>query len=431
MRTSRTAARYLAFLVGFGAALAAGAMAARPDPSFGTRGVVTTRTAPVGETTSALALVADSRGRLIEAGGANEAAVVVRYLPGGRLDPSFSGDGKAYIRGWASPDRPHLVQAQAVAVQRSGKIVVVGHLRFGGLNPACFVIARLLPDGRPDSTFGQGGRVRDCHTGSDAFAVGFQRRGRLIVAGTGKRRAGRRLGVVARYTRNGQLDRSFGGGDGRVRVAFRKRARTQITDLHVLRSGAIYVSGHAGFDFLLARLRPDGSFERRFGHGSGRVATDVDGACRLCALAWALARDRNGRIVLVGRVEPENGTSYVVLARYRANGRLDTSFGRRGIVRTKSGPYLTAYHVAIQANGRIVIAGQTGFPPDLIKIAVIRYRSSGARDRSFFGNGILTRRVGPRSGARDVLIDRRQRIVISGGADRGATRHFLIARYLP
>ncbi len=98
----------------------------------------------------------------------------------------------------------------------------------------------------------------------------------------------------------------------------------------------------------------------------------------------------NGKILAVGFLSAEQ--DYFTVARYNKNGSLDTTFSGDGMVITNFGPpsYLLdcAYDVAVQSNGKIVVAGETcDYVPGNCHVAIARYNTNGALDTSFSKNG--------------------------------------------
>jgi uncharacterized delta-60 repeat protein len=158
----------------------------------------------------------------------------------------------------------------------------------------------------------------------------------------------------------------------------------------------------------------DTSFSR-----DGTVVTAVPGG----TAGSAVAIQTDGKIVVVGGA---NGDFAVV--RYNRNGSLDLTFGGDGIVTTDvGGPIDFATAVAIQADGRIVVAGSAGVDVDP-EFAVVRYNTNGTLDTTFSGDGRLTREFGSTGagfGAEDVAIQTDGKIVVVGndGSD------FAVARF--
>jgi uncharacterized delta-60 repeat protein len=175
------------------------------------------------------------------------AFALARYLPNGALDPSFGGDGR--VRSDFGS------YALAVALQPDGKIVVAGwsSTASGG---GAFALARYLPNGTLDVTFSDAGTVRtNFGSGSEdqAFALAIQPNGKIVVAGVSDSSDGFAL---ARYLSNGTLDPSF-SGDGKVRTPFGSGSRDEARALAIQPDGKIVVAGVSTAsgtnDFALAR----------------------------------------------------------------------------------------------------------------------------------------------------------------------------------
>jgi uncharacterized delta-60 repeat protein len=181
------------------------------DASFGVGGAATYSSA-LAERVTALAQQTD--GRLIAAVRADPGAMtVLRLTRDGALDPSFDGDGKALVEvaGIYS-------LATAVAVQSDGKIVI------GGDGYGVGAVARLNPDGSPDSSFGSGGSMSFDVALTNGISIVngsliIEPSGAILVGGD-QWRWGEDTwagdwdfpldGFLARLTPNGALDPSFG-----------------------------------------------------------------------------------------------------------------------------------------------------------------------------------------------------------------------------
>src|SRR6188768_523768 len=188
------------------------------DTSFGSGGVVTTE---VGEDSDiARAIAVDDTGRIVVAGTASGATgldfAVVRYLPDGKLDPSFGSKGKTIVSFGDDADT-----AYAVALQSDGKIVVGGDSSRGSSQSGLdFALLRLDADGQPDAGFGDAGLVTSSIAKLSArdsiYALALQDVGgeeRIVAAG------GEGDFMIARFGSDGTLDGSFGEG-GKVTGLF-------------------------------------------------------------------------------------------------------------------------------------------------------------------------------------------------------------------
>lgn len=210
--------------------------------------------------------------------------------------------------------------------------------------------------------------------------------------------------AVASGTVDGRLDRSFGSA-GMVRVPFPEAGVGFVpvaiaTNVAVLADGRILVTGAVAnadgdLDFAIVRLNGDGSLDTSFGtNGGRRIGYDRPGSSR-DDLVLGMAVQGNGRIVLAGQVagEPEVGADMGVV-RLTANGNLDSSFGIGGrvLVPFNLGPVGerddTAFQINLQADGKLLLAGLVQDGPDT-QMALARLDSSGLRDTTFAGDGRL------------------------------------------
>jgi uncharacterized delta-60 repeat protein len=162
----------------------------------------------------------------------------------------------------------------------------------------------------------------------------------------------------------------------------------------------------------------DPSFSR-----DGRVLTDIVGGDDT---ATAVAIQPDGRIVAAGFSTPRGGARRFALARYDPDGTRDLSFGSQGIVTTRLGDQSTAEAVAIQPDGKIVVAGLANHPERGWDFAVARYEPDGTLDDSFDGDGRLTTDFddGP-DGASALAMQPDGRILVAGES----TGDFASARY--
>jgi uncharacterized delta-60 repeat protein len=304
----------------------------RPDPSFGEAGVVAPAAVnqlPAARVLHAVA-VAPS-GRIIGVGAESESAdgehrraLVLAYTPEGHLDRSFGHGGQIAFRIPPFPrSRGHAGDGSsntftAVQVLPSGKILLAGYL-LGRLS-----LARLLPNGRHDKSFGDGDGKVSLEIGRPYFccaewaSMAVQSDGRILLAGVLERHDIFHL-ALARFRPNGTLDPSFGkGGLLEERAALRMH---RPRDLAVQEDGRIIVTGIGkpglGLSFRTMRLLPDGTPDQSFGSGGLQLLNPgVDSA------AYAALTQGNGRVVTAGSLLLQNGDHHetqLLLARYLAS----------------------------------------------------------------------------------------------------------------
>jgi uncharacterized delta-60 repeat protein len=292
-------------------------------------------------------------------------------------------------------------------------------------------LARYTADATLDTTFSGNGKVTTVIGDVDsahAYAVALQSDGKIVAAG--KTEVGGEIRfALARYNPDGTLDDTF-GGDGTVTTplgdigAEAYGVAIQSND-KIVAAGRAWVNGQ--YRFVLARYRPNGELDTTFG-GDGKVTTGFGGN----AGAGAIALQSDGKIVVAGYKQDPGAFA---LARYDTDGTLDTNFGDHGQMTTSNGSRAGAGGLALQSDGKIVLAGSAFFN-HRSRFVLARYDSGGALDTTFSGNGLLTTAFGSgtASGASDVAITSTGRIVAAGGVHTlsPTTTHdkFGVARYL-
>lgn len=348
-------------------------------------------------------------------------AIQVVHAADGALDTTFGVNGLVRTDFAGAQD-----QAHAVAVDASGRPIVVGRTIVSGTSR--FVLARYTTGGALDPTFGAGGTVVTA-IGEDAsaFAVTVDGQGRIVVTGTSTvQRGGFYVTdfAVARYDANGTLDATF-DGDG---VAITNVGGFGLpTAIAIDGTGRIVVGGSTltPWGFTVARYNPDGRLDTTFGTG-GLVTTIARDEAR----AAGLAIDALGRIVLAGYASDDLDVD-VMLARYKTDGSLDATFGTGGVALIDLGGIAQADAVAIDAHGRIVVAGVRAVAPGQpVDAMVARVSPDGSLDPSFAGTGwAITDFGGFYDRAAAVAIAANGKIVVAGRGGADFAWDFAVARF--
>jgi uncharacterized delta-60 repeat protein len=375
-------------------------------------------------------------------GGNFQDYATARLNTDGSLDQTFNGAGKTFV----DVGNTATAVAKGVAIQPDGKIVVAGYSVERSNNT--FVagrLARLNSDGSFDSTFGTGGKTHispntifnavatDSNGGifvtgsqngrltcfafgpgssfvssviigssSTGNAVALQPDGKIIIAGAVD---GADFAVV-RYNLDVVLgpDHSF-GNNGVVVTDFGTQSDVA-NSVAIQPDGKIVVAGRTADSFAVARYNPDGSPDTSFS-GDGKVTTPANSIQGGFNEAKAVAIQADGKIIVTG------DAGLFASVRYNPDGSLDGTFGDHGIARDSVGSNSGAEAVAIQTNGRIVVAGHGSGD-----LAVARYNANGSLDPSFSGDGkTLVDVSGAMDAAHAVAIDTSGRIVLAGEAD--------------
>jgi uncharacterized delta-60 repeat protein len=239
------------------------------------------------------------------------------------------------------------------------------------------------------------------------------------------------LGGWPAWAASGDLDTTF-GGDGKVMTNF-TRGRDPAFSVAIQADGKIVAVGTAnsrGTDarFALARYEVNGTLDPTFG-GDGKVTTNITpGDDR----ADELAIQSDGKIVVAGTADYFSNRARLALVRYGSNGSRDATFGGDGLVTTQLTPTFDgAFGVAIQSDMDIVAAGQAG-GGDAGRVGVVRYDTAGAKDSTFGGGDgvVLTNFTRRLDYADDVVIDSSGKIVVAGAIRFfGPDPRFALARY--
>lgn len=321
----------------------------------------------------------------------------------GALDPSFSGDGAAFVS--FSDGHGTL---EAIARQTDGALVAVGSQADYISN--AFAVVRLNADGSPDGTFGDiYGRVfTDFGVRSHAIDVAIQDDGKIVVAGTVGETNPRAIGVT-RYLTDGSLDTSF-SGDGIQTLSFAESGAVKA--LAVMPDGKIMVLGNDSGLIVLLRLKADGHFDPTFGVNGAMWITEYWGTYKtLTALA-------DGGVLLGGSY----GKS-LAAARVTSTGALDLTFGGGdGIATARFGRNrATGHDLTLEASGNVVVVGDVSRRERDPEIAIARFDAAGAPDLPF-GGGDGKRKIGggaPFIGT-DVAIDPSDNIVLAARYGRNS-----------
>jgi uncharacterized delta-60 repeat protein len=174
--------------------------------------------------------------------------------------------------------------------------------------------------------------------------------------------------------------------------------------------------------FTLVRYLPDGSRDPNFGtNGFARK-----GFARTAGVG-GMALQPDGKIVVAGTKDHRADSSTATVVRFLPDGSLDTGFGDDGKAFATAGPNSTANKVALDSEGRIVIVGSVHDSLDHIRAALWRFDADGAEDRSFGSGGVA--QLAQDSLGYDVAVDAQDRIVISGNAHVNFQSVFLAARF--
>lgn len=392
------------------------------DASFGSGGMVRTDFYDGDDAGRAVVLLTDAN--ILAAGSAEKDHQIdfaaARYDPNGILDTSYGTHGKVTV-GFFGPGSELL---SAVAVDSEGSILAAGSDTDGPL------LARFLPNGGLDPTFGQGG-ISSTWMDGEAGVSGMAQTsdGKIVVVGNTYNGP-----FLARYDTGGSLDPTF-GSQGIVQM---HDTGIELVAMAIGSDGRIAVAGTAhvpDYAFVASRFKSDGSADTSFGNGGSVTTTIVPGTSQW---PYGVAVQADGKIVLVGYEGDYGGAGdEIALIRYNTDGTLDMGFGSGGIALTNptTGEEV-AQTVAIQNDGKIVVGGSISGPdyPYPTDFLLARYLSDGTLDLAFGTGGITTTDFdGRQDNAYALAIHADGKIVLAGSSytDGWSGASFVLSQYNP
>ncbi len=331
--------------------------------------------APTGSGGDANSVALQSDGRFViggDFGGVNGATRrgVGRINADGSIDSSFN------------PGTGADSSVFAIALQSDSRILIGGFFNtFNGTTRNR--IARLNSDGSLDTTFNIG-------TGANSAvrAIAVQPDGRIVIGGQFTSYNGTARNNIARLNADGSLDTTFNVGTG---------ANNTLHAIALQSDGGIVIGGaftnyNGTARNRIARLNSDGSLDTIFNPGTGADS-----------LVQAFAFQSDGRLLIGGSFTNYNGTARNRIARLNSDSSLDASFT------SGTGASAPVFSLALQTDGRVVIAGQFATFNSLSRSAIARLNADGSLDTSFDpGTGAVTNIVNA------VLVQPDGQIVIGG-----------------
>ncbi len=329
---------------------------------------------------------------------------------------AFQSDGKLIVGGafanWTSMSRRGLLRLEAnggfdnaynigtgakggvraIALQPDGKILIGGTFR--GFNGGeANTLARLTANGALDGSFSAGSG-----TDGTSYRIAVQPDGKILVAGAFSHCNGITTGKLFRLNGNGSLDGSFALDT--VQTGFIRTVVLQ-PDGKILIGGG-FSTYHGASRNDIARLNTDGTLDATFdpGTGTGPAISEVQ--------LFAIALQPDGKMVIGGHFSNYNGTTTGHIARLNANGSLDPTFDvGTGVAHQSVTPYVR--DLALQPDGKVVLVGLFTSFNGMQWHVLARVNSNGSLDQSFVATN-----AGPGNDVEVVALQPDGRILIAG-----------------
>lgn len=361
-------------------------------------------------------------GSRVQQGASVSSMLLARLMPDGTLDSDFGENGIVdTIMGGQAGGSHDLFE---IAVQTDGRIVAVGSTQVigEGFRVAVF---RFNADGTLDPTFDEDGiRVDDLGPGYQLYSsVAIGSDGGIVAAG---HLEGVTISdvLVGRYLPNGVPDSTFSGDGFEVMdvAGHRDEARAVILqpDDRIVIAGMTQDPDDFLWHVLLARYLPDGTLDAGFG-SSGIMVSDlvIDGE-----YANALALRPDGTLLAAGTVNVDVAYNMAVAA-YDPAGMLDASFGTGGLANIENGPSSTVYDIVLLPSGRIAVSGESD---DQLSTAMLL--PDGTLDAGFSGDGLVMHELGTFSNARGIAVQPDGKLIVAGSRVSPSTlTDILVLRY--
>ncbi len=352
---------------------------------------------------------------------------VARYNVDGTLDNTFGNGGIVdVVIGGAQ-------FGYAVEVLADGKILVAGGVS-DEAGSVQWLLLRLNADGSTDTGFALGGyQLVDYINGNEdlAYEMAVQADGKILLAGVVADSLQRSTPAIYRFTENGFLDMYFGtNGLAIVPVV---EGENEFANIKVRPNGSIVAIGHYSEVFndwgvLVAQFDANGVLDPSFGTGG----YTVEQVGYIQAEAYGLALNDLGEIIVAGTTKDTNYTFDMFVGRFSASGQLDASFGTNGFTVYNGTDENVASDCLLDANGQILVGGTTGGTFfDNRDLTVWRYNADGTPDLSFNTDGVATAEVlGFMDEAYGMALQADGKLVVAGKANNGNENDFVVARFL-
>lgn len=325
-----------------------------------------------------------------------------------------------------------------MALDAKGRIVV------GGSGGARFLVARYLPNGKLDKTFGNHGEVRvrvgEVYGGpkvihSKVTAIAIQPNRKILLVGAHSTNGNEdgppnNTDVAIRLNSDGSVDKHFGDQGLGTSNGFGPPVSTTL-----LKGGSFLVSGRMETTISWA---PNTAGYVGMYKGDGHSSKHLDGASSVVFFPEkpkhaGIVKTKvlaSGKFLAGGYFENK-----LFLARLTPKGKPDKSFGKGGkVVRSLVGNCSCAVTTSMKYDnqGRILLAGRA-FPGHKVqnRTFIARFYKNGRIDRSFGKHGVVMRKVDPYVSVGDVTVQEDGRILLIASKDDDRKSKLILFRYLP
>ncbi len=397
------------------------------DPSFSGDGKLLT---PIGGGTNvAYGITVQSNNRIIAVGqtrsGGNDNFAVVRYLEDGTTDTGFGGDGIVEIDIDGGND-----EARDVLVLGNGNVLVAGTAVTGG--GMDFAFALLDPEGKLVTSFGEGGKLTiNFNNTNDVLSRITLHGDRIYAVGSSISNDVEQYAIAA-IKADGTMENAF-SGDGKL-VFDVDAGQDVATAIAIQSDDKLLVAGYTGIgfekEFCVVRFKSDGSLDNTFS-ADGIAIPDVG---MIDDRAYGIAIQDDQKIVVAGSSYGETGYDFAVV-RLLPDGSIDIDFGDDGYTVETIGPFFDdARDMVLQPDGKILVTGYAAQAASDADFGLARFTRDGVLDNTFSGDGKVITIIGSGESedeAHAIALQPDGKIVVAGEAENSSGNlDFALARYI-
>jgi len=321
---------------------------------------------------------------------------------------------------------------EAVVIQSDGKIVVTGSKYDATAHTSEYFVLRYNTNGTLDTTFNASGVVTasiDKNKPNTAADVKIQTDGKIVVCGTSYIGSYKDMAII-RLNTNGTLDNTF-NGTGKVTSGFLKSGSDRIEKLAVQSDGKILAAGYTSTNNIsLARYNANGTLDTSF-NTKGYVTSNFQHTYFGNFFnSLAVLSQTDGKILIVGDYYSSvSNNQEIFVRRYNPSGTVDTTFGTSGMASLGINAKWTISNAAIlQTDGKIMIVGSSYVGTDNV-FTLVRFNTNGTLDTTFNGTGFSNTTISVNSEGNSILLQPDGKILVGGWITNGADKDLLLMRY--
>lgn len=352
-------------------------------------------------------------------------------LPGLMLDPSFSKDGRL-VTDAVTPGDTGQSDIQGIILENDNSLIAAGTAINTNYSESHFVLVKYRPDGTIERSFGGNGIIYiDYQPGNNRLvSIKKQSTGKIVAIGYHNANNISTY-LLFRFNTDGSLDKGFGDSGWIVLPISPQAIAIQNNDDIIISSEN---QSYRGDTVVLYKYLKNGRRDTSFGKNGFAMA--IAQANNVHPVYGTIAIDKLSRIVVgFTAVVNKQSSDAFVIARFNADGSLDSSFNGTGmaIIDKPGSDYL--YAIAIQSNNKIVAGGSTYDASDFL---VARLNESGTIDSSFGSNGMVTidfstdQNWGTTDYVKSIVIQKDNKIIAAGTSYSVTTANmFALTRLKP